>query len=203
MRQPPTYTTWKITCRSAEEAQALQQWLSSRIDLDRVWTDTTRVAPNGKERVQTIPHRLGDYFAAIRLLPDSHANPASFQLVFQRRPDAGRFWKDLMVNLLQEIEETPQKLTIEPESKREKGPNAPAVSKGQVQMAEKSLETIRGTLNVLRDTFRGISSRHDRCFCQWIIAEDGYRDRLSGQGLFDWAQDNLIAQRGFTLREAG
>ena len=122
MRPPPTYTTWKITCRSAEEAQALQQWLPGRIDLDRVWTDTTRVAPNGKERVQTMPHRLGDYFAAIRLLPDSHANPASFRLLFQRRPDAGRFWKDLMVNILQEMEATPQKASIDVESKGETEP---------------------------------------------------------------------------------
>jgi len=112
MRQPPTCTSWKITCHSSEEAQALQQWLSSRIDLDRVLTDTVRVTPNGVEQVQNVRHRLGDYFAAIRTLPDSQANPASFRLVFHRRPEAGRFWKDLMVNILQEIETTPQKASI-------------------------------------------------------------------------------------------
>jgi hypothetical protein len=125
MRQPPTYTTWKITCRSAEEAQALQQWLSSGIDLDRVVTDTVRVTPNGVEQVQTVRHRLGDYFAAIRLLPDTQANPASFRLVFHRRPEAGRFWKDLMVNILQEIETTPQVASIDLESKGETEPSSP------------------------------------------------------------------------------
>jgi hypothetical protein len=89
-----TYTAWKITCDSPVEAQALQQWLSSRIDLDRVLTDTVRVAQGGVEQVQTVPHRLGDYFAAIRMLPDSQANPASFRLVFHRRPEAGRFWSE-------------------------------------------------------------------------------------------------------------
>ena len=118
MRQPPTYTTWKITCRSSEEAQALQHWLSSRIHLDRVLLDTVRVTPNGAEQVQTARHRLGDYFAAIRMLPDTQANPAAFLVVFQRRPEAGRFWKDLMVNLLQEIESTPQKPTIKRDSER-------------------------------------------------------------------------------------
>jgi hypothetical protein len=122
MPQPPTYTAWKITCHSPEEAEALQQWLSSRIDLDRVVTDTVRVTPDGVEQVQTVRHRLGDYFAAIRILPDSQANPASFRLVFHRRPDAGRFWKDLMVNVLQEIETTPQKASIELDSKGEKEP---------------------------------------------------------------------------------
>jgi hypothetical protein len=122
MRKPPTYTTWKIGCHSPAEAESLRQWLSSRIDLDRVWTDTVRVAPNGKEQVQTVPHRLGDYFAAIRMLPDAQANPAAFRLVFQRRPDAGRFWKDLMVNILQEIETAPQVASVDPESKGELDP---------------------------------------------------------------------------------
>ena len=124
MRQPPTYTSWRITCQSPEEARALQQWLSSRIDLGRVLTDTVRVTPNGVEQVQTVRHRLGDYFAAIRLLPDSPTNPASFRLVFHRRPEAGRFWKDLMVNILQEIETTPQKASIALDSKGEMEPIA-------------------------------------------------------------------------------
>src|SRR5205807_3000417 len=102
---------------SPADVQALQQWLSSRIDLDRVLTDTARVTPNGVEQVQTVRHRLGDYFAAIRMLPDSQANPAAFRLVFQRRPEAGRFWKDLMVNILQEVETAPQKVSIALDSK--------------------------------------------------------------------------------------
>jgi hypothetical protein len=122
MRQPPAYTTWKITCHSPGEAEALRQWLSGRIDLDRVWTDTVRVTPDGVEQVQTVKHRLGDYFAAIRLLPDAQANPASFRLVFHRRPEAGRFWKDLMVNILQEIETSPQKASVALEPKGEGEP---------------------------------------------------------------------------------
>jgi hypothetical protein len=66
MRQPPTYTIWKITCQSSEDAEALQFWLSSRIDLDRILTDSVRVTPNGKEQVQVVRHWLGDYFANIR-----------------------------------------------------------------------------------------------------------------------------------------
>jgi hypothetical protein len=125
MNQPPTYSSWKITCHSSEEAQALQQWLSSRIKLDRVLTDTVRIIPNGVEQAQTVPHRLGDYFASIRMFLDSQANPASFRLVFQRRPEAGRFWKDLMVNILQEIETRPEKASIELDSKGEKEPVTP------------------------------------------------------------------------------
>jgi hypothetical protein len=130
MSQPPTYTSWRITCHSSEEAQALQKWLSSRIQLDRVLTDTVRAIPNGVEQVQTLPHRLGDYFASIGMLPDSQANPASFRLVFQRRPEADRFWKDLMVNILQEIETAPQKASIVLDSKGEKEPIGPTGQHG-------------------------------------------------------------------------
>jgi hypothetical protein len=119
MRQPPTYTSWKITCHSPEEVLSLQQWLSGRIDLDRVVTDTIRVMPNGVEQVQNVQHRLGDYFASIRMLQDSQLTPLSFKLVFQRKPEAGRFWKDLMVNILREIETTPQKASIVLDSKGE------------------------------------------------------------------------------------
>ncbi len=124
MRQPPAYTSWRITCHSPEEAQSLHEWLSSRIDLDRILTDTVRVAPNGMEQVQTARHRLGDYFESIRLLPDSQANPLSFRLVFQRRSAAGRFWKDLMVNILQELETAPQNASIGLDSKGEIDPIA-------------------------------------------------------------------------------
>lgn len=118
----PTYTTWRIACRSADEARELQQWLSSRIDPDRVLTDTVRVTPEGVEQVQTVPHRLGDYFADIRILPDAQSDPAAFRLVFHRQPQAGRFWKDLMVNVIEEIEATPQTASIDLDSKGEAEP---------------------------------------------------------------------------------
>jgi hypothetical protein len=122
MRQPPSYTSWRITCQSSEEAHSLQHCLFSHIDLDRVLTDTARVTPNGVEQMQTVRHRLGDYFAAVRVLAESQANPASFPLVFHRGPEAGRFWKDLMVNILQEIEATPQKACVDLDSKGEMEP---------------------------------------------------------------------------------
>ena len=66
-----------VTLLSApEKVGKTRQWLSSRIDLDRVLMDTVRVTPNGVEQVQTVHHRLGDYFAATRLLPDAQASSA-------------------------------------------------------------------------------------------------------------------------------
>jgi hypothetical protein len=117
MHHLPTYTTWKITCRSADEVQPLREWLASRIELEREFTDKVRTIPNGVEMVQSVLHRLGDYFADICILPDAQADPTSFRLVFYRRPDARRFWKDLMVNVLQEIETTAPTVSIKMDSK--------------------------------------------------------------------------------------
>ena len=126
MSQPPTYTTWKITCQSPEDAAALQQWLASHIDLDRVLTDTVRTTPGGVEQVETVRHRLGDYFSEIRVLPSSAAEPTSFRIVFHRKPEGGRFWKDLMVSILREIETTYGHTSLVLESKAEMEPIASA-----------------------------------------------------------------------------
>jgi hypothetical protein len=124
MRYPQTFTTWKITCRSEGDSQALQQWLTSRTDLNRLITDSLSTQPNGVQQTEVINHRLGDYFEEIRVLPGNSHNANSFRLVFHRRTDAGRFWKDLMVNSLQEIEAAPQKPRIEFDSKGDTEPQA-------------------------------------------------------------------------------
>lgn len=114
------FTFWKITCRSGDEAKALECWLASRIDPNRTIVDTVRTAANGVEQVQAVPHRLGDYFESIRIVLCRDSDPKCLRLGFERRTDADRFWKDLMVNILQEIECSPQKPSIALESKGER-----------------------------------------------------------------------------------
>jgi len=118
MVQPPTYTTWKVRCRSFEDAHALREWLEERIWLDRVMYDTVRMTPGGAEQASSQSHRLGDYFDAICISPDSGND--SFRLTFQRRPSAGRYWKDLMVGIVHKIDAAPQpaQIEIEPKAKR-------------------------------------------------------------------------------------
>jgi hypothetical protein len=130
MRQPPIYTSWLLTCPSAEQARSLGHWLSGWISLDRVLPDPGRTFPNGVERLQVDEHRLGDYFADIRLLPTVPDPACSFRVVFQRRPGAGRFWKDLMVNLLQEIEKAPEAPTITLDQKGDEEPQPTAGARG-------------------------------------------------------------------------
>jgi hypothetical protein len=112
MRPTPLSLSWLVTCRDPEGARAVQGWLADRLRLDRSWDDEVHAYPSGAHQVQVEHHRLGDYFADVRVLPAPPDQPESFALLFLRRPDAGRFWKDLMVNALQELEGRPEVVAV-------------------------------------------------------------------------------------------
>jgi hypothetical protein len=112
MKSPPLFTSWLVQCRSPEASQALQRQLSGRVRLDAVVEDRVRTYRGGTEKLQVEQHRLGNYFASIRLLPASGPVVAAFRLVFHRLPTAGRFWKDLMVNIVQETQNSPETAAI-------------------------------------------------------------------------------------------
>ena len=60
--------------------------------------------------------------------------------------------------------------------------------------------SIRSTLAGLRSVFLGAASRHDGMRSRWVIAEADYNTYLQGPNDAEWAQDKLIASRGYTLR---
>jgi hypothetical protein len=105
MRHDPIFTSWLIRCSDEAEAQRLQRWLLDRLDPDKVFDSVRRAWPNGVESKQVESHRLGDYFESVRLLPGSPESSSTFRLLFHRRADAGRFWKDLMVQILRSLRE--------------------------------------------------------------------------------------------------
>jgi hypothetical protein len=100
MRYDPTFLSWLVPCSSPEEARRLQDWLAERVTLVTVMENVIRGYPEGEESDRVEYHRLGDYFEEIRVFPGSPDLPSVFRVVFHRRPDAGRFWKDLMVRNL-------------------------------------------------------------------------------------------------------
>lgn len=111
MPQTPLDTSWLIHCRDAKGAEALGRRLTEQVDLDRIMEDIVRTAPGGVDNRRVVRHRLGDYFTAIRVLPVA-SEATALRLEFERRPDAGRFWKDLMVNILQEMEKDAEMTAI-------------------------------------------------------------------------------------------
>ncbi len=92
----------------------LQHMLSHEITPNTTIVDDVRYPCRSAEPIRE-PHRLGDYFESVRVLPGAHPEPASFRVLFHRRVGAGRFWKDIMVRLLQRIrsEAAPATTTLE------------------------------------------------------------------------------------------
>jgi hypothetical protein len=123
MRHDPLFTSWLVECPSAEESQRLQQRLRSALGPDATYADVVRPAPPGAAPPATLVYRLGDYFSDIRLLPGGPTAPAAFRIVFSRRADAGRFWKDLMARTLQEVRQSSPRATTTLEYRGDEEPS--------------------------------------------------------------------------------
>jgi hypothetical protein len=122
MRSAPLFTSWLVQTRSPEESRALQRRLSEQIRLDTLVEDLVRTYPNGVEQRESRDHRLGDYFAEIRLLPADGPSASTFRMLFHRIPEAGRFWKDLMVNFVQQTEKAPETSAVSLDYKGDQDP---------------------------------------------------------------------------------
>jgi hypothetical protein len=103
MRHDPLYMLWAVHCPSPEVSRELRQALPEQINADATFLDEVRAHPEGQEVCSVQPHRLGDYFASVRILPGRPESTSSFRILFERRPDAGRYWKDLMARILQQV----------------------------------------------------------------------------------------------------
>jgi hypothetical protein len=75
-----------------------------------------------KYRSESAPSGPGRLFRSHSHAAGLSGKSSILPACFPRRPEAGRFWKDLIVNILQEIETTPQKASIDLDSKGEMEP---------------------------------------------------------------------------------
>jgi hypothetical protein len=105
MRHDPLIISWLVRCPSEQDGVRLKRLLAPFLAADQNLVDVVRAYPDGGEARWLDPHSLGEYFEAIRLLPARPDTPSAFRLVFYRRPDSGRFWKDLMARILQQLRE--------------------------------------------------------------------------------------------------
>jgi len=123
MRQDPLFLLWLVKVSSNEEAQRLRQEISRDTVPEATFVDDVHACPEGTPTHRQETHRLGDYFVSIRVLPPAQPGP-TFHLLFHRRPDAGRFWKDLMVRVLQRIRRTGPTTTVTLEYQGSEEPEA-------------------------------------------------------------------------------
>jgi hypothetical protein len=104
MQKTPTITC-VISSKSPETLRAAEQLAAEKVALDNVFTDVIRSFPRGTEKRRIEEHKLRDYFDGIQIL-DSPSSDTSFRLVFHPRPDAGRFWRDLIAEILRSIRDS-------------------------------------------------------------------------------------------------
>jgi hypothetical protein len=110
MRNDPLYFSWLIQGESEEDARRVKQALEATPIVQRTFEDMVRSFPAGAETRQVNSHLVGDYFASVDALPAS--SPSSFRLVFHRKTDAGRYWKDVMMKVLRMAQDAPAKVRI-------------------------------------------------------------------------------------------
>ena len=108
MRNGPQEVAWDVTCPSTAEARRVRDLLDREASLDAVVV--VRVTGGGTTREET--HRLSDYFQAIRVGPRAPDEPCALRVVFQRLPQAGRYWRDLMIGLLRSVREVSAGITV-------------------------------------------------------------------------------------------
>jgi hypothetical protein len=103
MRHDHLFFCWLVQCGSENQARGIQQRLEAIPVTSLTFSDTVRAVPTGSGCRQAQPHVVGDYFASVKIL--SEPSSASFQLLFQRKPDAPRQWKDVMMYVLRMVRE--------------------------------------------------------------------------------------------------
>ncbi len=102
MRSDPVFHAFDARCRSAEEAARVREALSASSGPDAVIPDLVR--SRGQEA--SVAYRVGDFFREVLTLPGVGGDACAVRVVFHRRPDAGRFWKDIMVRIVRAVEQT-------------------------------------------------------------------------------------------------
>jgi hypothetical protein len=122
MRHDPLFLLWAVDCPSREDCRRLQQWLPEEITPDARVVDEVRASPEGIETCRRESHRLGDYFESIEVLPAAREAPTSFRLLFRRRPDAARPWKDVMVRVLERVRREAARTTTTLEYRGDEAP---------------------------------------------------------------------------------
>lgn len=101
MRHDHLFFSWLIRCGSEEQARGIRQNLEAFPLTSITFPDTVSAYPGGFEIARTQTHLVGDHFASVKILPE--LSPSSFQLLFQRKPDAPRHWKDVMRYVLRMV----------------------------------------------------------------------------------------------------
>src|SRR5262245_18480426 len=108
MHNGPVEISWDVHCPGAAVAEAVRELLRHEADLNAV----QKASLTGGGTTTETSHRLGDYFQAIRVGPGAPTELHSLRDVFQRSPNAGRWWRDMMTRVLKSVSQVHPGITI-------------------------------------------------------------------------------------------
>jgi hypothetical protein len=101
MRRDPIFLVFDVRCPSPDEAAKVEAMIRRLGRRDAIHTD----AVTGDGKTAEVSHRIGDFFEDVLVFPRVGEDTRALRVVFHRRPDAGRFWKDLMVWIVRAMEQ--------------------------------------------------------------------------------------------------
>jgi hypothetical protein len=111
MRNDPLFTVWTIRCESPEDLRRIQQLLEEETAPDHILVDRVSSSAGGGESAVE-RHRIGDYFGEIRSSPGPGDDPSVLRLSFHRLPSAGRYWKDMLVRIIQSVQNAARNVSV-------------------------------------------------------------------------------------------
>jgi hypothetical protein len=100
MVRDPLIVAWKLEVESPEFLGDLRGVLRPLISVDASMIDETVSLQGGREIHQSQEFKFNNYFERLSVLPPTDGNSSSFRLFFHRKPEASRFWKDIMASVL-------------------------------------------------------------------------------------------------------
>jgi hypothetical protein len=89
-----------IESQAADTLRFLQEQAFNRVRLDRVIPKTTSTFYGGTEKKTTKEYLLGDFFDSITIASETDLE---FKVIFDVKPNAQPFWKDLVIAVLHSI----------------------------------------------------------------------------------------------------
>ncbi len=101
MENGPLKIAWNVICPSAATIGIVREVLDRTAHLDAIQSVTV----TGGDMVHEEAYRLGDYFENIHVETPPNGAAHTLRIVFARLPNAGRYWRDLMVRVLQSARE--------------------------------------------------------------------------------------------------
>jgi hypothetical protein len=102
MRDDPLYLVWDIFFSSPQDVPSITEKLVRETDSNRVIT--IEIESGGMRSKGQ--YRVAAYFESIQIFTGLNETQNTIRLIFRRRPEAGRFWKDIMAKVVRAAEES-------------------------------------------------------------------------------------------------